>query len=520
MGYRGETYFIQCNNGGLNHNANIDAIPTTDIVHPSRNISLHENGYRKRPGTAHQYGAAMSDTPRGMGVYDFMLENQNQHIVTAWKDGKVYRDDTNTIKTGMSTTNHFCFTRFENELYIVDGETTMQTWNGVAASTSNVTTPAADWTGSNHPSQIIKHGRGATERLWALGCQDDPRRIYGSAEKDGQTWTTGVFTMQIDTNDGFGIVGGIEFGDRLVLFGKEQAFLLDDEDASQANWGYEGAQWYGGVAHWRLLTRTPNDIVAMMEDGNIYSASAAQEYGDYKLASLTKPANIDRWIADYIDLAYINDFYSIYDPVMRTVLFFVVRKGQTTIDTAMAYYIDRPPEIAWTIFSNQTSDSGYSASAGGLVRVGAGNYKIYTQDYSGWLWRLGEVTRSDNALGYYGGAKFPNMTLEEPRKTKDFKRGIVGTEAKGAYDLQCVSIVDGRIKTTQTVSLAGTNDTFGAGTVFGTAKWGGTVIINSMFEIRDKGLRTQTELYNSNAGEDFFISSLSYDYKKLGRRPS
>jgi len=52
MPYKGETYRIPFNVGGLNHNQNQDLISPTAMIHPSRNLSLHRDGREKRGGTA------------------------------------------------------------------------------------------------------------------------------------------------------------------------------------------------------------------------------------------------------------------------------------------------------------------------------------------------------------------------------------------------------------------------------------------------------------------------------------
>jgi hypothetical protein len=181
MGYTGNTFQILCSKGGLNGGKNIDAIKPEAMLSPTRNINLNENGRGKRGGTAHLYNAALTGTPNIMGLYDFTLVDTTQFIIAACKDGKVYKDDTNTIKTGMSTTNWFSFETFENELFICDGASKPQTWDGSAASTSDITSVPTDWTGSNYPQQLIKHGRGVSERLWAVGFSGTPQNVYASA---------------------------------------------------------------------------------------------------------------------------------------------------------------------------------------------------------------------------------------------------------------------------------------------------------------------------------------------------
>jgi len=520
MGYRGQTYQIPCNRGGLVHNPNIDLIDPVSMVYPSRNINLDENGRRKRGGTAHVYASAFSNAPRIMGLYDFILRNGNQFLIVATNLGEIYKDDTTTIKTGMSTTTHFSFETFDNELFICDGYSRPQTWDGSAASTSDITSIPSDWTGSNFPKQLIKHGRGVSERLWAIGCPSTPHTVYASANGDGKNFSdANVVTINIETGDGFGIVGAAEFGDRLICFGKKQAYIIDDSDSDTANWGYVAAQWEGGAAHHRVIVKTPNDLIAMMEDGEIYSITAVQSYGDYKAASITRPSFMNRWIKEYVNLSYIDDFHAIYDPILRAIKFFVVRNGQTEVDTALVYFIDKPPQEAWAIHDNQSSNSGYSASCSALIRVSAGSYQIYTGDYSGNIWKLETENRSDDGNAYYAGFKTPHMTFDNSRITKHYKRGWLVTQPEGDYDLYINWWVDGVQQTQQSVSLAGTGGALGS-FVLGTDVLGGQELIDKDFDLGNTGKRIQLEVYNSNADEDFFVSKILIDHKPLSMRSS
>ncbi len=519
MSYAGQTYIIPCNRGGLNYDPNIDLISSTAMIPPTRNINLDENGWRKRGGTSHVDAAATADTPQCMGIYDFMLENGTQSIIRAWKDGKVYSTLTNAIDTGMSTATFFDFETYQNELYIVDGKTIPQKWTG-AGSTANLGGLPTDWTGTAQPQWIVKHGRGNSERLWAGGVPGKPEGVYASANGDGDDFSdANVVLISIETNDGFGIVGATEFGDRLICFGKRKAYIIDDLDTNTANWGYDAVQWEGGTANFRTLCKTPNDIVSMMEDGEIYSVLAAQNYGDYKSASLARPANMHRWIKEFVDLTKFNQFHMQYDPKMRAVKIFVVRKGQTEVNTALVYFIDRKPSEAWMVHDNQDSDSGYTASASAVVRKAAGDYKIYTGDYDGYVWELETSSRNDNAAAYYGGVKLGNNPFDDPRTDKMYKRGWLVTKAEGDWDIQVKWWVDGEAQTTRQVNLSGAGvalDTFLLDTDYLAAE----EVLEVPFDMGQKGKRLQQEFYNANVDEDFYISQELIDYKLLGREPS
>jgi hypothetical protein len=517
MGYTGSTYVLPCDRGGFTGQKNIDTADPVSMVGNTVNLNMHQGARQKRGGTSHVNAAAFTSTPQVMGLYDFRLVNGNQFIMAGTKDGKVYKDDTNTIKTGMSTSNNYNFVTFENEAFICDGATRPQTWDGAAGATSDITSIPGDWTGSNFPQWMVKHGYGVSERLWAFGCPTTPQTVYASQEGDGKDFSdANVTTLSIETGDGFGIVGSIEYGDRLFVFGKTKAYIIDDTDASTANWGYQDVQWNGGVANWRLLVKTPNDLVAMMEDGDIYSVSAAETYGDYKAASLARPGFIHEWIQNNVNLAQIANFHAVYDPSLRAIKFFMASAGATNNDMAMVYFIDRPPEEAWMVHKNATYSSGYDASCSALVRVGAGDWQVYTGDYSGETWKLETVNIHDENSAYDGRFKTPVLSFENERGDKNFARAwLVLQPETVASTLTLDWFVDGVQQTQRTVTVQNSGGKLGSFTL-GTSLLGGDEVIEKPVDLRQNGRRLQLEIGTSTVNEDFFISQVLIDYRPLG----
>jgi hypothetical protein len=524
MSYQGETYSIPMNRGGLTANPNIDLIEPEMMV-MARNINTFDNGRGKRGGTAHFSTASTRDSQL-MGVIDFTLADGSQFIVTTTTEGEVWKDNTtqlnsgNLLKVGAFTT----FSVVNEKLYICDGGTTPQTWDGIAASTSDLAAVPSDWTGSNFPTQIIVHGAGGSERGWALGCQSTPHTLYITPETAGGDldFTQGTIqTFNRETGDGYGLVGGVEFGDKLIVFGKNQAYVVDDSELDISNWRIQAAQWKGGVAHSRLIVKTPNDVVCMMDDGTIYSVAAVQEFGDYKIASITKPSWIDKWIRENTDLGKINQFHGVYDPELRIIRFFVVRSGQTNIDTCLVYNIDKGPEEGWVIHDNQTNASGFDASCSAVVlRVPAEDHStyIYTGDYLGNVWELEEGPRNDNGEAYFAGFKTARLNFANARVTKKYRRGWLITEEKGDYNLFINTWVDGVSLAQQTVDLSGAGALWGT-MVWGSFTWAGDALIDQPFDIGTKGKRIQFEIFNSNVNEDFFVSQMLIDHKVLSNRP-
>lgn len=520
MSYQGATYAVPLSGAGFNHNPNIDAIPFTSMIHPSRNITLHEGGVGKRGGTSKVNSTAITGGYQIMGLHDFLLENGTQFQVFATKDGKLWKNTTTTIKTGMSITKKFSFAVFKNVLYVADGETRPQTWDGAAASTSDITSIPTDWTGTNFPAQLLVHSRGLSKRMVALVFPTTKENIYLSKSDDaGDFSDANGKLLNVRTGDGFGVVGGFTFGDRLFVCGKNQSFLIDDSSADVANWGILKAAWNSGVAHHRLICKTPNDVLLMTEDGAIYSVSTAESYGDYKAANLTRPTYMDRWIRENVKLSAIDDFHCVYDPTQRCAKFFVVRNGFSTCNTALVFYIDRPLENAWAIHDNQSYNSGFSASAAAVVRTATGTYEVWSGDYSGFLWKQEQAVKSDDGNGYWAGIRTVHLHMDNPRIKKHFRRGWIVTQPEGAYNLNVRWFVDSVEKVPTTASLAGAGSVFGGG-VFGTAFFGGQELLNTPYDLGEVGYRLQQELYNNVAEQDFFLSQLLVDFKPLGATPA
>lgn len=514
--YTGQTLIIPCDKGGLYGNPNANDIPP-EMMTEVRNINLDEGGRESRGGSAHVFAAAISGTPQIMGFYDFILKNGNQFQVFVTSDGEIRKNESTVIKSGWTTIAHASFTVFGENLYICNGAFIPQVWDGSAGTTSDISTVPAEWTGTNYPKQMIKHGRKNSERLWAFGCPDNPFSIYVSVN-GSDSFGAGSLRIDIETTDGSGIVGGIVFGDRIIFFSKSQAFVIDDSSFTTSEWGYQGAQWDSGLAHRRLLIRTPNDIVAMMENGEIYAFTAEQKYGDYKAASLLKRNNIQTWIKNNVNLTVISQFHGLYNPTERAVHIFVASKNSSQVDTDMIYYIDTQQ---WTIHDSldNPTDSGYNASCAAIVRKSVGDYRIYTGDYEGFIWRLGESSKNDNGNGYYSGWTTPGIDMNNTKARKRYKRGRIHSVGKGDYNINIKPEIDEVARTERTVNQFGSGFLLGDATngLLGTSSLGSdNPSVDKIFRIGGIGKRLVLEVYNSSVNESFFVKKLLLDHTVLG----
>lgn len=508
MGYRGQTARIPFDAAGFQHSRNQDLLIPTALVEPTKNINFHEGGIGKRGGNTKLFGSPITNSPAIRGLFDFRKRNGSQYLMFATLEGKVYwNTETNVIKTGMSTSNFFNFSSFNDEVYVCDGASVPQYWDGVAANTSSVTVPTSWTTNANYPFQMIPHGKGASSRVWAF-TKDS---AWASAHNNGHDFSD-ANVIQIPIPAEGGLVGGIDFGGVLIVFSKTKAYLIDDSDIDPDNWGYQEAIWEGGVAHWRLIIKAGNNVFLVTDEGNIYSLRGVQATGDYESVNLTRPAFIDRWIREKVSRSNIENFHAAYDRTLRAINFFF-QVGGTQNNTNLKFFIDRPPEVAWVPHDNLEASSGFLGSCSAEVRVSVGDYRIYTGDFSGMIWKHEQTGRDDNGSGYESSVKLKALDMGNPRIFKHFSQGRIRTRAAGNYDLTVRVWIDGVRKPDISLSLAGTGATFDTA-MFDSSVFSEDSLIPVSFEINDYGFDLQLEILNSETGEDFFLSELLLDYKE------
>ncbi|MFQ5915722.1 MAG: hypothetical protein ACE5JS_21325 [Nitrospinota bacterium] len=531
MPYAGQTYRIPANRGGWNANPNADLIPPESMVE-ARNINLHRGGRETRGGVAKVNGTAIPNGPRITGIFQFRKKDGSEFIVTTTADGKIQKDYSTELKTGLTANKISSFAVFKDQLYICNGADRPQVWDGVAATTSDITNIPTDWTGTAWPKAMIVHGRGASESLWAWGVPGLEEKIYVSQNGADNFSDAQVTILSIETGDGFGIVALAEYLQTLVAFGKRRSYIIDDESTDRTQWGYNPARWDGGAASNRLVVRTPNDLVAMQEDGEIYSVVRAQEVLDLRAVSIARPAHIHVWIGDNVDLSQIDDFHMIYDPALRAILFFVIRNGESRSDSAMAFFIDRPAEEAWV---NRRYYKNYFASSSGLVRVAAGDWRIYLGGYTGFAWKLEDESFLDDGEYYYSGFTTPELAFEDPRGEKQFDRAHLVLRRMGSETIQAHLFVDGDaiVGGFFLVDENGNNVVDESGNLiigyeFDPYTFQMTApppltspqrLSSAQHAIGRNGRRIQSEIFQTVAGERMFVAQILYDFKPLGPEP-
>lgn len=510
MGYVGNTAQFILEQAGLTFKRDDKLTFPTALVDGAKNINFHEGGVGKRGGTSKTIVSVIASNPAGRGIYNFKLRNGNTFVVFATSDGKVYHTNySNEIATGMSTSNFYNFSTFNNECYIADGATVPKYWTG-GGSVSSVT-PATSWATNGYPFQIIPHSRGANARQWAI-TKDS---VWASKNNDGHDFSDAE-VKQIPVYTDGGLVGGIDFGGTLIVFSKTKSYLIDDTDIDPDNWGYAEAIWEGGASSWRLISQAGNNVYVWTDEGLVYTIAGVQATGDYVASSVTRPAYIDRWIREKVIRSNVDNFHVSYDRTLRCLNYFI-QVGGSTNNTNLKYFIDKTPDNAWIPHDNESYASGFRAASSAEVRVSTGVYKIYTQDYVGQIWAHEQTTYSDDGNPYTANLKLKPFDFENLQMHKHFRSASIRASATSNFGLTVRPYIDGVRKEDIDLDVSGSGAMFDSA-IFDTYVFAEDSLISIPFALGYYGNEIQFEILNETAGEDFFLSILYVNFKNLGVR--
>lgn len=519
MAFIGQTYKIGLTDS-WNGNGDLTSIPAGQLADASRNVNTHNGGAEKRGGTA-IVQSALSGAPTGLGLGQMMDASGTVYLYFAGSDGKIYRDG-NPVATGLSTTAKRILTPYPGKIFICSGADPVQVDTGSAIAA--IANPAADWSGSNQPKQIIIHSRNASTRGIAIGVPNKPNTFYYSALNSLEDYTgTGSGTGVVNVADGNGIVAAVDIDENTLLLGREESFWFDDSSTDKANWGVYKTAWRGGAYSASLVIKIRNSVYAMMEDGDIYEVVRAQQIRDYDRASITRPWFIHRWIKDNVDLTKIDNFFMAYDPQIDALKIFVTLQGRSQNTCALVYYLPNTlwPEGKWApphdAEDNPTA-SGYNAASGANVWVSKGERRLYTADYAGRVWALEKSSKSDNGNAYKSVVDTPQLDLELPRNIKLFEDLRLDYKSRGSYSIALTPIIDSVNQTVQTVTLTASGAGLGA-FVLDTDTLGAASISEGGTVLGYEGRYIRVQISNAGAGEDYFVSYLLVDFLDHGANP-
>jgi len=431
MPYNTEYFKYGIGAAGLNYDANISNMHPSCVLPYSINFNVLKNSLRSRGGTK-----IILDSPENSPIssmYQVSNTSNEGGILHTNDNGKIYWNNS-LLHSDVSSIRKATYVNWNGNIIVNWGLNTPQIWDRSSVSTIDFPSEhmSPDWVADNIYPKVMKlYGKRTSVRAWAIGEGLRKNTIYYSNLNNGITSSPdfsvsngGFFFISTRNNEPLTAI--INFGDRLIVFSASQSFVIDDSSSSTSDWGYVEAQWKGGTISQNTVVATENDILAMTEDGTIYSVTAVTEYGDYKISSITEQASIDDYFKDYINKSQLNNIHMLYDPYLRCIKIFCSSSVSTKNDMAFVYFIDKTPETGWgPVHNNILYNSGYDANCSAVVLSEHNTYIIITGDYNGDIWELETNTIQDGNNIFEMSLTTPIISVNNPRITKRFKRGFL-----------------------------------------------------------------------------------------------
>jgi hypothetical protein len=512
--FTGERYKLTFN-GSFNGNEDLQSVPAGDFAMGSRNLDIHNGGAEVRGGTQ-KVGSQIAASLKSLGGGILVKRSTGTiHTYCAGDDGKLYRNGT-SIETGRSTSEKTTFNAIDDEMYICNRVSIPRVDTGTAI--ANITTVAADWTGSAYPTKIIVHAKNLSRRAVAWGVPGHENTLYLSSQGNFKQFATGT-SLQVEFSgirDGHGIVDCVSKDGTLWVFGRSQTFILYDDDSSTANWGHYPASFKGGVHSPQLTCVVNNQIFVMNTEGDIYEVQTAQQLRDFKQASIAEPFWIHNYIRSEIDLTKIDQFHMAYDPKIKALRIFLVRTGQTTVDTSIGFLVNQGKWIPPHDAQDNPTASGFKAAASYEAEISTGAKKLYTQDYNGYTWELSSVTKTDDGNGYKAETYSGSMDFDLSGEEKRYVFGQLHYKSRGDYIIKVVWFIDEVQQTSRTVSLSASSAVLGS-FILDTDTLSVIGISSREFETGQIGQKMRISINNNTvAGADFFLSHIIFAFVKRG----
>jgi hypothetical protein len=545
MAYIGQVLPVPVGVDGLTGNNN-QSQHTPEQLIQANNITLRSGTLQKEGGAAKYNSTAITGTPSILAGWDWWPSSGTQRMVVVADDGKIYKDtgDTTfsvTLKSGLTLsaeTVSFCEGGAEvaannRKLFIFTGQNVVQVLSADAATTSDLATPPADWTGSTQPTFGVIH----EDRLWGGGNSNDPHRIYYSTVSNHEDFTTSggsgtggagsAGSLSIYPGEGEKIVGAISFRGFLVVFKYPVGIYAIDTTASDWISGSSvrvtKVTDQLGTLNSHTIMQIDNDVLFLSQGGNPHILSGVQQFGDLATSDIGNRVDFAEWVRNNTALNNLTKSQGVYYEGGSEAHIAMPGLGASTNSVRMV--VDFNKDVAASSvdrFSLKTlprfrwSDRDTPISM--WLRKDTNNIlrPVYG-DATGTVWLMDQDSRSYGGTGYQGIFQSSHMDLStmEPkfgtiRKLGDFLELVV--EPKGNWNLSVDLYWDSNLEDTYQYNMGTTGATLGS-FVLDTDKLAEEQVINKKRRITGSGRRFSIAGRNSGDGQDFSVGAFFLHFR-------
>lgn len=535
--YDGQIAVIPLGTSGIYTDAAQSAIPPTNLIRAT-NVTYY-NGVLEKDWGSRVWNT--SPLPSGIVQFKEMFtdnQSQNQRVYTLLQDGTVWRfpnyftqqlvTATDSTQANLTTAQWTCMVPGGNEqqnnpkkMFIFTGYNPVQVIAGENLTRSNLSKPAADWSGSNQPFWGLIH-RG---HLFAGGCPNNPHQVYASSVIDQEDFQTApILTYSVYPGESDTTVGGMVFKNVFYLFKYPLGvYQLIDSDPSPVNWYFtKFAGDFGGTSP-QGFAMSGDDMLVANNYGSITSMAAAFQLGQIDSADIFHQLGCRRFAEESVRP----------DIVFKRSMMFYGFKAQFFV-SFQSFQNPIPDRIISLDTRQQNSPAKVSLSTKdqpscmALIRD---QYKVPRPFYGsddGNLYAMDQIDRwvgqaeSGTQTGYLMDAQTPHMDFSQGGallgcEAKNYEFLMLEYEPTGDWNVNVTVYIDSREQGTYPVNMKGRSN-LDELPLPGTYVVDGLVGFSDIIPIYGSGKRISLRFRNSGLGQDIRLVKAFIFYRLLGEQ--
>ena len=505
---------------GLFGSRNPSTIPLGGLIRAD-NVSFEGGTVRKEGGALAFTPSALSGAPQILGGHYFNHNGSTARQVILTSGGNLLKDTGDgsfsvTLKASLTVTNVLpVFVEAGKEsaaqnrkLFVFTGVNAVQVLSADGATTSDLATPPADWSGSNQPS----FGLVAIDRLWAGGNLNDPHRLYFSRFDNHETFTgADTGSISIFPGEGEKLIGGIAMTGGMLLFKYPKGiYFVDASSVFISEWSIRRISGVFGCVGLRAYAQVRDDVYFIDVSGQIRSLAATDTFSDLGTESVSDLNFISDFLTDNVDKEDLPRACMTYYATKREVQIGMERLGGPGYNNARLVIDESLFPLRRFRFS--TRDSPVSL----WPRMVNNVQKLMMGENQGLIYTLDDAAASKSGAGYAGvlqtaHSDFAVLDALHATRRKEGRFLELVVEPKGTWNVTIEVYWDGVLTQTILMNLGGGGAVLGSFTL-GTDKLGGSTVLNRRARLVGGGRRLSLLFRNDGNGQDFSIARVFLHY--------
>ena len=522
MSFRGQTVGLVLGIGGQTGAKNQTQIRPDQLI-VAENVTFEDTTIRKEGGASKYNSTAISGAPAIYGGWDWAYDGATRRMVVYTSDGDLLRDDgagdftATTLKSGLTTGADVPGVFVEGgaevaannkKLFFFNGADAVQVLSGNGATTGDLATPPADWTGSAQPTGGVTH----EGRMWGFGNSNDPHRLYYSTPADHEDFTgSGSGSLSVYPGESDEIAWAVSFKGVLIVAKHPRGiYAVDTSNSDVSLWRTTKiTESIGGVGPLAVV-KVENDVVFIDDTANVHALSGVQEFGDFGSRSLADRSFFSTYLREELNTTNLARTQAVFYAAKRQAMFAMPGIGATTNTRVLVIDYNRVDRERFRLSTRDTAEALW------LVEGSDHLLKPFHGDDAGFVWEMDTESRTKDGSGFQGKFQTPHLdfsfvedALGSVNKSWSFLE--LAVEPVGNYNMAVDVYLDDTYSETINFNMGSSGATLGS-LVLGTDALAGGQILNKRKRLRGRSRRISLVGRNSGAGQSFAVAKFYFGF--------